>query len=133
MATFDVQVLPHQGRVRIVVVGKAGVDLFGAAFNAVLDDPDFSPGMDTLWNLMNADVSSISIEEIQSIVDMVEINAQRRGAGRVAIVAERDVDFGVSRIYQALASDLDTSVAVFRAVADAEAWFDRGSGRDGPG
>jgi hypothetical protein len=43
----------------------------------------------------------------------------------VAIVVTHDVDYGVSRIYEMLASGLPTVVNVFRSVGEAEAWFGR--------
>ena len=58
------------------------------------------------WNLVVDDKSSLWPKRI-----------------RVAIVADGDAAFGLTRMFQALRSDSSTELTVFRDVAEARSWL----------
>ncbi len=43
--------------------------------------------------------------------------------GMVAFVASRKLEFGLSRMFEAFSADAKTKIAVFYAMAEAEAWL----------
>jgi hypothetical protein len=46
--------------------------------------------------------------------------------GRCAIVATRDLVFGISRVFEVRTEEVFTATRVFRSLADAEAWLASG-------
>jgi hypothetical protein len=95
------------------------------AFSAMVAHPDFEPGFNSLWDLRGASAARLDFEALRDVVRAAGAQKDARGPGKVAIVVTHDVDYGVSRIYEMLASGLPTVVNVFRSVGEAEAWFGR--------
>ncbi len=83
------------------------------------------PTLHVLWDLSEADVSSIKTPDIEILVHGVVRNAHSREGGRNAIVSPNDVSFGLSRVYQSFAEMKDqmTSTRVFRTEAEALDWL----------
>ncbi|MCX8045077.1 MAG: hypothetical protein N3B18_13240 [Desulfobacterota bacterium] len=90
----------------------------------MMEDPDFKPGADALWDLREAQIKNFSAEDLRSLVFFIAEHQAKRGAGyKVAIVAERDLLFGGARMFEAFADSLPFSCRVFRNVEDAEQWI----------
>ena len=96
------------------------------AFEDMLAHPDFAPGMNSLWDLREAQLETISVEAVQRLVAFVAKHSEARGEGRAALVAESDVAFGICRIYEAFASALPTDVRAFRRLEEATEWLTEG-------
>lgn len=113
------------GVVTITLQGELAWHDLAAAFDQVLDHADFAPGMNTLWDLRSARMHALSAADVRRIVAHAGRRRERRGRGRVAIVAERDIDYGMSRMFELFAAEqLPTPVMVFRDVEDAKRWFE---------
>jgi len=93
------------------------------AFSAMVAHPDFEPGFNSLWDLRGASAARLDFEALRDVVRAAAFKKDARGSGKVAVVVAHDVDYGVSRIYEMLASGLPTVVNVFRRLEEAEAWF----------
>lgn len=92
-------------------------------FAAMVSHPDFEPGFNSLWDLRSASLARLDFEALRDIVRLAATKRDARGSGKVALVVTADVDYGVSRVYEMLASGLPTVVGVFRSVEEATAWF----------
>ena len=91
--------------------GFVSLDESRAFHAALLADPDFSPDMNRLSDARDAE-NTLSPEEMRRLT----AESRLAPAQRTAIVARRDVVFGLSRIYQALADlrgDVHEPVGVF--------------------
>ena len=94
-----------------------------AAYLGMLEDPAFLKGINILWDFRNADVVAPSEEEIFNFAAMVKESQPRRGSGyKVAMVADKDLYYGLSRMYQAYSGALPFELMVFRSLDDALGW-----------
>jgi hypothetical protein len=99
----------------------AASDLF-AALDKFYDD---SPTLLALCDLSQADLSSLSGQELKQIVEFTESRAAVRRGGRTAIVAPEDLQYRMARVYQSLAEIRRHPVAIraFRAGEEALQWL----------
>lgn len=79
-----------------------------------------------LWDLTNADLSSLDNIDIRKLAELpVEIVPNRKGR-KTALVAGTDLEFGLSRMY-ATHSEYQGPLAeirVFRSIEEAKKWID---------
>ena len=92
------------------------------AFDLTVSDKRYKEGMGRLWDFRDADLSSL---DSKTILEMAQYSS-RFPPGindvKVALVASRDLEYGISRMFQA-ASEAITTIRVFRAVDEAEKWM----------
>jgi len=109
---------------RVVLTGRDDLvaDDIVAALERAYGDPQFAPGMNVLCDLRNAR-TDLTPGDIRRIVDFVSRHREARGLGRSAVVAGRDVDYGMARIAQVHLEPLGVELAVFRDLQEAERWL----------
>ena len=83
------------------------------------------PTLHVLWDLSEADLSSVKSAEIEGLVRIVMLSVHSRAGGRNAIVSPTDISFGLSRVYQSFAEAKDqmTQTRVFRTEDEARQWI----------
>ena len=83
------------------------------------EDPDFDSSYDELIDLLNVIEFAASPAEIRSVseYDLFDDKSRR------AIVAEKDVSFGMARMYEALRDAKPDQIEVFRDMAKARRWL----------
>jgi len=86
----------------------------------VVDLSKFTHGLVDLTGVTYLDVST---EDIKKISEQNLKLSQLTGAGRIAIAASSDLAFGMSRMYGALVSTKNWTVATFRTMEEARAWL----------
>jgi hypothetical protein len=93
------------------------------AFDAVVSDEGYGKGMGRLWDFRDADLSAL---DATTIAEMAQYS-QRFPPGindvKVAFVAGRPLEFGLSRMFEAFSADAKTQISVFSSMEDAEAWM----------
>jgi hypothetical protein len=67
--------------------------------------------------------TNLSTEELRDLANLNKEAAGRVGANVVAIVADKDVIFGLSRMWQTFVTGTGVVSSVFRDFASAEAWL----------
>lgn len=86
-------------------------------------DRRFRSGLRQLFDLSDVEYVAATYEELLTLsIDGQRYQEQLRG-GRLAIVAPRDVQYGLARMYQTLCIDLPLEVAAFRDATDARQWL----------
>lgn len=99
------------------------VDRLKDLLTTMLEHPDFRPGMPSLWDLRNCDLSLVDAPAMRALRDFNIERSEARGRARVALVTATDVGFGIMRMYEARV-DVPTAVTrVFRDRAEAEHWI----------
>lgn len=89
-----------------------------------LKHPAFSPAMNVLWDFTQTGHVSLSTEELQMIARYTEEHvAMRGGSFKLALVAEGDLIFGLSRMYMAMMGDTPIKINVLRSVEAALNWL----------
>lgn len=125
---MDMQFGAHPDRVVVRMEGKLTFEEVANAYRSMLDHPEFRPGMQALWRFENVEGPGLSSEEIRNVVSIQKDTISRRGPTRVAIYVERDLDFGIVRVYEALMGSVHIDVRGFRDLDEATRWLDRADG-----
>ena len=83
------------------------------------EDPDFDPGYNQLIDLRDVFEFPVSGAEMPRIVDHHLFNEKSRRA----IVAEKDIYFGMARMYEMYGEADPSQIRVFRDMAEARRWL----------
>jgi hypothetical protein len=85
-----------------------------------------------LWDVRAGSLTGLSGEDIRTIIQSGAWYADRRKGGRTAIVCPREVDYGLGRMFESLASiyHIPFEINVFRNLGEAREWLNQGR-RDG--
>jgi hypothetical protein len=99
--------------------------------DALLVDPKLTRGMRGLYDarLAEPDITILQLAEVAGKAKQL----LDRGLGRVAIVAQSQNSYRVSKTFAVLAHALGIDVDVFTELADAEGWLDEAKGSSGSG
>jgi hypothetical protein len=109
----------------ITIVNVSGELLFEQIVQ-VLEDfykSDFT--LKLLWDLSHADLSALTNSHIEKIISYAKSKSHLREGGKTAIVALKDIDYGVSRMYEILSElkEHPVSHSVFRNRDEALKWL----------
>lgn len=115
---------PNSGVIVHAVTGTLDLDEVVGALERILNHPLFTPGSDVLWDFSYAITGGLDARELRSLVRRVGERMDGRGEGyKIALVAPRDVDYGLARMYEAYASELPVELSVFRSSGEAWDWL----------
>jgi hypothetical protein len=78
---------------------------------------------DSLWDLRAALLENFPSDGAQKISQVASRYKQQRQGGKTAIVASRDLDYGISRMHQAYMADFPWELEVFRSIEEACDWI----------
>lgn len=94
------------------------------AWLAELDEvPAYHPDMDVIFDLVDVDLSRLSREEVQRIVQGLR-GRSAAGPKRVVYVVADELAFGILRMFTTLAGmQVPRDRGVFRSIGEALAWF----------
>ena len=78
-----------------------------------------------LWIMDDVDLSAITSESIERIIQTAKKHSGKRQEGKTAIVGSRDIDYGLARMYQAYTGfeNLPYEYKIFKDVDDAKEWL----------
>ena len=93
-----------------------------SSYEAILSHPDYQDGMNSIWDVRNADASKLDTHEIIRIASYFESKLRNRPEYKVAIVVSRDLEYGLSKIYQVASADLPAKIRVFDNFEKAKKW-----------
>jgi hypothetical protein len=109
------------------VTGTLQLDELVGILGGIYKSPGFDPDMDVVWDLREADLTSFSSEDVQAVRNFVIRNWGTGGKSRAALVVSRDVEFGLTRMYEVyVESDTKSQVEVFRDMDKAVEWIRSG-------
>jgi hypothetical protein len=107
---------------RITLGGEVCLGVVERIVEEMLGRRDFRPNLGTLWDLRSADVEPLASGDFRLMRISRQRAAERRGQGRVALLATDDFTFGVSRMSEVSAAVDELPIGVFREEPDAVAW-----------
>jgi hypothetical protein len=112
------------GVVTHTVVGDLGIDDVRQAVALRTSHPDYKPGMRVLWDLSQANASRMSSDDIRQIAQRNKSRVKKTGVGnQVAFVAPRDIEYGLSRMYEMFSDETPVENRVFRTIEEARRWL----------
>lgn len=122
--TIEMDVDPGAGIVTYRVTGCPGYEEFSTAITGRLEHLDFKSDMDVLWDLRDSDFTQMETRTLRKIAKFVKQNTERYHSGyKIALVASSNLEYGLSRVYEAYVGILPTKLHVFRKPEDAIDWF----------
>ena len=103
--------------------GRVSAEELLESIDAVVNDPDFRPGMKSLNDLRGV-IHTADTEYVMKIAQALMGYADRLASAKVAIVVSADVVFGMMRMLQSYISDSPLDVMVFKDLDEAKEWLE---------
>jgi hypothetical protein len=122
VGVISVDIQPTEQRVVLTGRDDLVADDVVAALERAYGHPQLASGMNVLCDLRDAR-TDLTPRDIRRVVDFVSRHREARGGGKSAVVAGRDVDYGMARIAQVHLEPLGVELAVFRELQEAEEWL----------
>ncbi len=114
------------GCIHHLLTGEILADEIISAFDASKTLPEVQADTPVIWEFRNATLPQLSniVPSVKEIADYIGQNQEiERREYRAALVAESDLLYGVSRMYQAIAEFLPVEFKVFRTKDKALEWI----------
>lgn len=121
---FDYGINAAKKRGTVTLQGAVTADDIDAAVCAVFTDADWQPGFNTLWDCRQIKQLEVEWEGAQQVTQRLAELQERRGPGRVAVVAHRAVDESIAQLFRATSSTPQREIRVFRSMKQAVAWLE---------
>jgi hypothetical protein len=102
--------------------GIIQVDDLHGLIKSILSDPGFVPGLRGLFDARYAE-PDITVMQIAEVAGEVR-ELQKRGLGRLAVVAESQTTYRVAKTFSIIARAIGIDVDVFKELAPAQSWLD---------
>ena len=121
--TIDHKIFGEQGIVITTLVGAVTDADILPGYMRLYEDENWKPGYHEIVDLRNAKMDGVTAEGLRSLSVMVEgYVAGKCDRFKSAVVAPKDLPFGLARLYEALSEESPESVKVFRNMKDALGW-----------
>ena len=122
-AKMELRVDQSKNIVYIRLTGPLSKKIILEAFDAAVSDQRYKKGMGRLWDFRKADLSALDSGTIEEMAKYPMKFPPGVNNVKVAFVATRELEYGLSRIFQAHSREGKTSVSVFYTMEEAEAWL----------
>jgi hypothetical protein len=109
-------VMTHQ------VTGKITFEEIKSSYKTILSHPDFQENISVIWDLRDADASEFDRQDVVRLARYFETQLKNRSKFKVAVIVSRDLEYGLSRMYQVAAADLPAKIGIFINLEDAKKW-----------
>jgi hypothetical protein len=120
--SIEVTLDKEQDLITRTLSGQFPIDDIIAKLKETVEHPDYHPGMKSLNDLREfVPVSDSS--NVRRMAEYLLANAAEREGLRAAIVVSRTVDYGMTRMLQAMADTPSFSLAVFYDIDEAKRWL----------
>ena len=109
----------------VTVVGEVHV---GQVLSQIITFLTGKPTQLVLWDIRAGSLAGISRDDLRLIVEKGAPYADRRIGGRTAIVCSKELDYGISRMFQTFANieHIPFEIEVFRDIRGAREWLNSG-------
>ena len=105
------------------ITGELSLEDVMQGMVTLFTSPKFRPDMAILVDISDGSAKTLSQEDIDEFVNLTRAMGDKRGSGRSAILAAKDLDYGIGRIIQALLDDTTRALRVFRDRQAAIDWL----------
>ena len=121
------------GVVVLRMIGSLSLSDMTAAFDGMLGNPEFQPGMGIVWDVRSGAIDALSVDEVQEIPAYVTRRFKMRGGGRLAIVVAKNLTYGVGRMVDGYADAIPIEREIFRDFDEAVRWASGSTPENGEG
>lgn len=106
----------------LTIEGEIAMEDFKVVLKNITESTEFSPQVKTLWDLRKMDFANIDINFGEQLV-MLRRQNSARGKTKIALIADKDSKFGMSRMYASISDSLPQSMMVFRDFETGRKWL----------
>ncbi len=114
---------PELNLVTVIAEGIITDDDLGEYRKKLTNDPRFNPGIKILSDHRSVEKHALSVDGIYKNMKENGLLEAKLKDCRQAIVTNSDLHFGMTRMYQAMMSDIFPNIKVFRDMDEAKAWL----------
>jgi len=104
------------------ITGKMTFDEIKSSYEAILSHPEFQEDMNSIWDMRDADASEFDSQDVIRLARYFETKLKNRAEFKVAVIVSRDLEHGLSRMYQVAAVDLPAKIGIFNNLEEAKKW-----------
>jgi len=112
---------------KLLILTHRGIvtdDEFLSFYRTLYEDTRFDKSFDLLVDLQQTESSPRSAEALTEFADFIRDQFLNTTASpKVAVVAPKDISFGLARMYEAIRGDVRYEFAVFRSTDAAMTWL----------
>jgi hypothetical protein len=101
---------------------NVSIEELTTVLNEISSSDIFSPDVKTLWDIRKLDFSKIDSDFARQLINVRKQNTSR-GNAKVAILAEQDLAYGMSRMYESMSDGMPQTIMVFKELKKAEDWL----------
>ena len=105
------------------VTGEITFENIKSSYEAILSHPNFQEDMSVIWDIRDADASKFNSQDVIRLARYFETQLKSRAKFKVAVIVSRDLEYGLSRMYQVAAADLPAKIGIFINLEDAKKWI----------
>lgn len=116
----------HGAIFEVTTSGDAILQGYHDFTKAILEHAEWKPGGFILLNHTELNTGPLTIDDVQAIASISEQYSEQLGTAKVAILVDRDLDYGMTRMWQGLVESNTTSydsTKIFRNRDEAVAWL----------
>ena len=118
------QIIQTDNLVINTIIGELTYEEYYSLMLQIMNDKRFIPAMNMFWDFRAGTLSQFTKDEINKIRDFVHTNQFKRGENyRVAFLVAKEIDFGLSRMYQGISVGLPVNFSVFYDEMEAMAFI----------
>ena len=122
--TISYEIIPEKHLVVNTIQGRFDFARYQDLMERILNDSRFVPSMHMFWDFTESTLIDLSNDDFASIKSYIQKNVKRRGSGyRAVFLVSKEVDFGLSRMYQMISEDLPVEFEVFKNREEAMDWI----------
>jgi len=111
------------GLIRTTATGRVTGDDLVTYYKRLRSHPDFRSNLNEIFDLTDVTDANVDAADVRRLSGVTEEFTRHGVTVKVAIIAPRDLEFGLSRMYEMLQDQSMNDVRVFRDRADAEGWI----------
>ena len=106
----------------ITVTGELNLAILNTAAQQIVSSDQHAADISTLWDVSQVDTNNLDQGFFEELIALRK-NLKGRGNAKLALVANSDLRFGLSRMYELLSGELPQSMHVFRTLDEAKEWL----------
>ena len=119
---YDIQVDSETGWGRVTITGDIYFQNFLGVLKAAWADPNYATVTHAIWDFSEGH-STFDFDKVVDLTKYISREKKGRGPSVVAVVAAKDLEFGLSRIFATFEEQYGYKVQVFRRMEEAEHWL----------
>lgn len=123
--TVKTCILPEKNILLRTITGHITLSEIKESINHSMADPKFAKNMDVIWDIKNATVDRFGPDEIYDVVEFLQQKSAQRGeCYRIAFIADKELAYGIARMFMGYSGELPLTVTIHRSMEEALHWLE---------